>query len=75
MQARIKPPCRVCALIRRFLFGIALLGFLAWTNPDWTLPEGYDYSTIVGDLFLVVFLAVLAWKFYLYRRSARRDPN
>ena len=65
--------CKVCRTIRRFLLLAALLLVLVWSQPDWRLPPHYDYSTLVGDLFLLAFVLVFAWKYYVYRREQRAE--
>ena len=61
--------CRVCRTIRPFLIVAGGLIALLWSQPQWRLPPDYDYSTLVGDLFLVAFLAYFAWRVYDYRQQ------
>jgi hypothetical protein len=67
--------CSVCALVRKFLLGVMSLVLLYFAFPEWMLPEGFDYSMIVGDIFLVTFIALLAWRFYQYRKERRVHPG
>lgn len=46
-----------------------------WAQPDWALPAGWDYSTLVGDLFLLAFVLLLAMKFRHYRKARQQDPQ
>lgn len=65
--------CKTCQTIRRFLYFAGVLLVLMWAQPDWRLPPDYDYSTLVGDAFLAVFLAVFGWKYYQYRKDQREE--
>ena len=48
--------------IRYFLIVAGMLLLALWARPDWRLPPGYDYSAIVGDLFLGAFVVVFIWR-------------
>ena len=74
-KTKQKKPCVVCFRIRYFLIFSGLILILLWLRPDWRLPPGYDYAAIVGDLFLAAFLVVLAWKWLVYRRSLKQQPD
>jgi len=62
-------------LIRRFLFGVACLAFFYLVAPEWALPAGFDYGVIVGDVFVLGFLLVLACRFVQHRRTRREHPE
>jgi hypothetical protein len=47
----------------------AFLLILLWSDPDWRLPPGFDYATLVGDLFLWAFLAMVAYKAWRYYKD------
>jgi hypothetical protein len=68
-KTKRKKTCAVCMRIRYFLIVAGMLLLALWARPDWRLPPGYDYSAIVGDLFLGAFLLVFVWKYWVYRRS------
>jgi len=59
--------------IRYFLIVAGMLLLALWARPDWRLPPGYDYSAIVGDLFLGAFVVVFVWKYWVYRRSRNQS--
>lgn len=70
--------CSSCRLIRRFLFVAVLLLVALWSQPAWELPRGYNYSAIVGDLFLALFVGLLGWKVYQHvqeRRAGLHDDG
>jgi hypothetical protein len=58
--------CKTCKQIRYFLVIAAAILMLMWSQPDWRLPPGFDYATLVGDLFLWAFLLVFAYKAWRY---------
>lgn len=64
--------CKVCRQIRQFLILAAALLVLMWAQPDWRLPPGFDYTTLVGDLFLWAFLALFAFKAWQHYRNRDR---
>ncbi len=64
--------CKVCRHIRQFLILAAVLLVLIWAQPDWRLPAGIDYTTLVGDLFLWGFLAMFAFKAWQYYKDRDR---
>ena len=68
-KTKRKKTCAVCMRIRYFLIVAGMLLLALWARPDWRLPPGYDYSAIVGDLFLGAFVVVFLWKYWVYRRS------
>lgn len=68
-----KKPCAVCMRIRYFLIVAGMLLLALWARPDWRLPPGYDYSAIIGDLFLAAFVVVFIWKYWVYRRSRNQS--
>ena len=68
-KTKRKKTCAVCMRIRYFLIVAGMLLLALWARPDWRLPPGYDYSAIVGDLFLGAFVVVFLWKYWAYRRS------
>ena len=68
-KTKRKKTCAVCMRIRYFLIVAGMLLLALWARPDWRLPPGYDYSAIVGDLFLAAFVVVFVWKYWVYRRS------
>gem|GEM_PF-2964251 len=71
MATSPKLPCKACQLIRRFLLLAAgLLGVL-YLQPDWRLPAGINYGKLIGDLFALVFVLLLGWKIYQYRRDLK----
>jgi polyferredoxin len=62
-------PCTVCQLIRRFLFVAVLLLVLMWSQPSWHLPAWFDLTTFMGDLFLLVFVLMFAYKLWQHYRK------
>lgn len=72
-KSKRKKTCAVCMRIRYFLIVAGMLLLALWARPDWRLPPGYDYSAIVGDLFLGAFVAVFVWKYWVYRRSRNQN--
>jgi hypothetical protein len=71
----IKPPCKVCKRIRLFLMVAVGLMALLWSRPDFALPEGWDYSAMAGDAFLLVFFSIFGYKVYEYWRERRDNPD
>lgn len=67
--------CGTCRLVRRFLLAVGFLAVVYLTSPQWHLPEGVDYGTLVGDAFLVTFFLVLAYRFRQFRRRTQADAN
>jgi hypothetical protein len=61
--------CRACVWTRYFLVVAAVLVIGLWSGSAIVLPEGFDYSLLVGDVFLWAFLAVLVVKWIQWRRS------
>ncbi len=72
-KTKRKKTCAVCMRIRYFLIVAGMLLLALWARPDWRLPPGYDYSAIVGDLFLGAFVGVFLWKYWVYRRSRNQS--
>ena len=72
-KTKRKKTCAVCMRIRYFLIVAGMLLLALWARPDWRLPPGYDYSAIVGDLFLGAFVVVFLWKYWVYRRSRNQS--
>jgi hypothetical protein len=64
--------CKVCRHIRQFLILAAALLVLMWSQPDWRLPAGIDYTTLVGDVFLWSFLALFAFKAWQHYKDRDR---
>ncbi len=64
--------CKTCRHIRQFLILAAVLLVLMWAQPAWRLPPGYDYTTLVGDLFLWGFLALFAFKAWQHYKDPDR---
>lgn len=64
--------CKICRQIRHFLILAAVLLILIWSQPDWRLPPGFDYATMVGDVFLWAFLAMLAYKAWQHYKDKDR---
>jgi hypothetical protein len=64
--------CKVCRHIRQFLILAAVLLVLMWSQPDWRLPAGIDYTTLVGDLFLWAFLALFGYKAWQHYKDRDR---
>ena len=64
--------CKVCRRIRQFLILAAALLVMMWAQPGWRLPPGFDYTTLVGDLFLWAFLALFAFKAWQHYRDRDR---
>ena len=73
LKTKRKKTCAVCMRIRYFLIVAGMLLLALWARPDWRLPPGYDYSAIVGDLFLGAFVVVFIWKYWVYRRSRNQS--
>ena len=65
-------PCKVCRLLRVFLVSAGSLLLLMWMRPDWHLPPGWDYGRLLSDVVVLLFLAVLGWKYWQHRR---RHPD
>lgn len=59
---------------RYFLLVAAVLVMGLWGGAGFTLPAGWDYSVLAGDVFLGVFLFVLGMKWWAWTRS-RRDGS
>lgn len=70
-----KPPCKMCQRIRLFLIVVVGLIAVMWSRPDFTLPEGWDYSAMAGDAFFLVFFGIFAYKVYQYWRERRENPD
>ena len=66
-----KKPCAVCALIRKFLFVAAIVLAVMWVKPEWRLPPGYNYSAMLGDVFLAAFVLVFAYKWWEHKRDVK----
>ena len=64
--------CKVCRNIRQFLILAAALLVLMWAQPNWRLPAGIDYTTLVGDVFLWGFLALFAFKAWQHYKDRDR---
>lgn len=64
-----KNNCKFCRNVRYFLIFAAFLLVMLWTQPEWRLPAGIDYSTLVGDLFLLAFLVTFGWKLWDHLKS------
>ena len=64
--------CKVCRRIRQFLILAAALLVMMWAQPGWRLPTGFDYTTLVGDLFLWAFLALFAFKAWQHYKDRDR---
>ena len=62
-------PCAVCQLIRRFLIFAAFLLILMWSQPEWRLPAWLDGTKLVGDLFLLAFVLLLAYKLWQHYKN------
>lgn len=62
-------PCAVCQLIRRFLIAAAFVLILMWSQPDWRLPQSLDLSTLIGDLFLLAFVLLFAFKLWQHYKN------
>jgi hypothetical protein len=62
LTTQAKPGCKVCRTVRPFLIVAVSLIALLWSRPDWRLPDGFDYSTIVGDVFALVCVLYVVWR-------------
>lgn len=67
--------CKVCRTVRPFLIVAGALLALLWSQPQWRFPEGFDYSTLVGDAFLTVFFLYMAWRVYDYRKRGAEESE
>lgn len=66
-----KKPCVVCMRIRKFLYVAAVILAVMWLKPEWRLPPGYNYSAILGDLFVAAFVIVFAYKWWEHKRDVK----
>ena len=67
--------CPSCKRIRAFLLLAAVILVAMWTQPDLALPPGFDYPKLIGDLFGLVFLALLGWQVWRYVRERRAGKH
>jgi hypothetical protein len=70
-----KQPCAVCMRIRKFLYVAVALLAVMWLKPEWRLPAGFNYSAIVGDLFLAAFVLVFAYKWWEHKRDVAKNGD
>jgi hypothetical protein len=70
-----KQPCAVCMRIRKFLYVAVALLAVMWLKPEWRLPAGFNYSAIVGDLFLAAFVLVFAYKWWEHKRDVSKNGD
>jgi hypothetical protein len=66
-----KAACRTCQWTRYFLLVAAVLVMGLWGGAGFELPSGWDYSAVAGDLFLGLFVLVLALKWWVWARDRR----
>ena len=57
--------------IRKFLYVAAVILAVMWLKPEWRLPPGYNYSAILGDLFVAAFVIVFAYKWWEHKRDVK----
>jgi hypothetical protein len=67
--------CKVCRTVRPFLIVAGALLALLWSQPQWRFPEGFDYSTLVGDVFLAAFVLYIVWRVYDYRKGGHEHDH
>ena len=67
--------CKICKQLRYFLVVAVCLLVLMWVQPDWRLPQGFDYNVLVGDLFLWAFIGLFVYKLWEYRRSLKKSNS
>lgn len=70
-----KKPCLVCMRIRKFLYVAAIILAVMWLKPEWRLPPGYNYSAILGDLFVAAFVIVFAYKWWEHKRDIKANGD
>lgn len=66
-----KKACRTCQWTRYFLLVAAVLVMGLWGGAGFELPPGWDYSVVAGDVFLGLFVLVLALKWWAWMRDGR----
>jgi len=69
---KAKKPCKVCKRIRYFAMVLGAIVVSKLLVPDLQLPAGIDYSRLVGDIAIGVFVAVVIWKVWEYRREQKQ---
>ena len=70
-----KKPCVMCMRIRKFLYVAAIILAVMWLKPEWRLPPGYNYSAILGDLFVAAFVIVFAYKWWEHKRDIKANGD
>jgi len=63
-RSRVRPPCKVCGLIRAYLmFAVPLIFFIfAGVEIDW--PD-INMTALVGYVFLAALLLRICWRVYV----------
>jgi hypothetical protein len=59
----------MCMRIRYFVLAAVVVLVVMWLKPEWRLPPGYNYGAMVGDLFFVIFVVLLGYKIWEYKRD------
>jgi hypothetical protein len=73
--ANYKKPCVMCMRIRYFVLAAVVVLVVMWLKPEWRLPPGYNYGAMVGDLFFVIFVVLLGYKIWEYKRDVAVNGN
>lgn len=64
MADRKTEDCQICKFIRWYLMlGIPVIA-LMWAQPEMNYLQGVDATKILGSLFFLALVAVVAWKYY-----------
>jgi disulfide bond formation protein DsbB len=74
MRAK-KKPCKLCLRVRVFLILVGCVVAAKFLVPDLALPKGINYGAIVGDLVIVAFIAVFAWKWWEHRQNEKAQAE
>jgi len=63
-RPKIRPPCKVCGLIRAYLMFAVPLIFMVFAGVEIDWPD-INMTALVGYLFLAAFLVQVAWRVYV----------
>lgn len=66
-------PCRVCKLIRVYLFVAVPVLFFLWLRPEVSLLAGVDLIGLSSKVVGVGLVAVVAWRAYIEFWKRDRD--
>jgi hypothetical protein len=63
-RAKVKPPCKVCGLIRAYLMFAVPLIFMVFAGVEIDWPD-INMTALVGYLFLAALLLRVFWRVYV----------